>query len=401
MAKRKAAKRDYGSGSVYESRGYWWAQAYQNGRLTRRRRATREDAEAALNEINELRAADVNIERGRQSVEAFSAYWYNEDVLQRDNKARTNVHYLDTLERYVLTAIGTRRLLDVTHAELQTLLNDLRRRDRPLSPQTIKHVKGVIEQLFACALKNGYLKHNPAIGLVAPKVRQPTRAALDVGQVRQFLDAIEGYRLSAAYHVMATLGLRVGEVLAIRRIDVDFAAGTLTIAQQTSYHTALADTPKSETGKRVLPVPPRLLGRLRAAWDAVKPEADWVDHGLLFPSTTGTRKAPRTFEREWTGQQKKVKATKNTPAHVVHLPGLRERGGLPAGVTLHDFRRFCATSLGGMDIHPMTLKHILGHGAGDVTERYIKRQIATMRDALEAHERALWGDVKTAQSLTR
>jgi len=389
MAKQNK-DREYGDGTIYPSadKKAFVAQISIKGKIVRRRRATRAAAELALAELRALRNEGVDIHDGSQSVEAFSNYWYNEDVLQRDIKPRTATHYLRTLERYVLTAIGARRVMDVSHGELQTLLNDLRRRRRPLSPQTVKHVKSVLEQLFTCAKKNHLVKENPALDLVAPAVKRDPKEALTAQQVQCFLESITHYRLAAAYHIMASMGLRLGEVLAIRRIDIDFDNAILTIREATNYETTEADSPKSESAKRPLPIPPHTLAAMRAQWDTVKPAADWKEHGLLFPSEVGTRKAPRAFEREWHGQEKTM-----AKGRKLHIKGLRERGGLPEGTTIHDFRRFVATELGSMDINPMTIKHILGHEAGDVTELYIKRRLPSMRRALEAVEQVIWGDV--------
>ena len=56
-----------------------------------------------------------------------------------------------------------------------------------------------------------------------------------------------------------------------------------------------------------------------------------------------------------------------------------------------------ATQLEDLSIGQRTIKHILGHGAANVTERYIKRSLPTMRRALEAHEAALWGEAEAKE----
>lgn len=390
MAKRKPAKRRYGSGSVYENKdGSYTAQAYSGGKLVRRRCATREAAEAALAELNQKKAAGVDLPAGAQTVETFVNYWYNEVVMQREIKPRTRQHYLDTCERYILPALGMRRLDSITGEDLQTLLNDMRRRPKPLkalSAQTVNHAHGVLKQIFTKAWSMHYLLYNPAADLEVPKVKRQRKDAPTAAQVRAFLAAIEGYRLATAYHVMATLGTRLGETLAIRRIDIDFDAAILTINEQTSYHTNTA-APTKNDHPRPLPIPPRLLARLRAQWESVRPEAEWKNHGLLFPSADGTRKQPSNFEKEWHGWTERKNG-----APAKYRPGLRELGKLPDDTTIHDFRRFCATSIGGMDVNTATIGHILGHGAANVTELYIRRMLSTMRRALEAHERELWND---------
>src|SRR6266540_2948415 len=77
----------------------------------------------------------------------FTIYWFPEVYLQREIKPRTAQHTLDMLQWYILPIIGTHSLNAITHAELQTLLNDMRRRPRPLkllSAQTVQHVRRVL-----------------------------------------------------------------------------------------------------------------------------------------------------------------------------------------------------------------------------------------------------------------
>jgi integrase len=114
---------------------------------------------------------------------------------------------------------------------------------------------------------------------------------------------------------------------------------------------------------------------------------------LLFPSEVGTPQQPRNFERAWSGQWKGKDARRR------FYPWFKQRAGLPEETTLHDLWRFMATALEDLDIGKRTIGHILGHNARNVTEIYIKRNLPTMRRALERLEQALIND-RTHQSLT-
>lgn len=387
----KTKKRAYGTGAPYENPdGTWTAQIYINRQLIRRRCPTREAAEAKLIELNDLKRRGINVHEGGQPLEQFATYWFNEVYLQRTLSARSIKHTRDMIELHVLPTLAHRLLIDIDHAELQTLLNNLRRRPKPkkpLSAQTVNHVHSVLRQIFTKADAMHLLRYNPTLDLEVPKVKRVKKPALTTIQVRAFLDSIEGYRLATAYHVMATLGTRLGETLGLRRIDFNGDFSQVTINQQISYHTREAVAPKQDS-VRPLPVPPRVAAQLRAHWLTVSPLADWQDHGLLFPSDEGTRKLPRNFEREWFGQQKKNR----------FYPGLKQRGGLPDETTIHSFRSFVATMLNGMDVNSATIGHILGHGAKNVTEGYIQRMLPSMRRALEALERELWGEEQAREA---
>jgi integrase len=396
--KGEGDKGAYGSGSIYPNKdGSFTVQIYIHGKLVRRRAPNREAAEALKAELNRQKAAKIDIREGSQPVEQFTNYWFHEVYLQRDIKPRTAKHTLDMLQWYILPVIGARPLNAVLHTDLQTLLNDLRRRPKPLKPlstQTVRHVHRVICDVFTKAHQIHLIYDNPSLNLEVPKIRRVQKEALTIAQVRALFAVVEGTRYGAAFHTMALLGLRIGETLALRRIDFNADFSEVTIRRAIGYHSNDMGTPKSDSAARRLPIPPRLSDMLKAQWAHIKeqqhdPASHWKEHGLIFPSEVGTAIQPRNFERAWSGQNKKVKR-KGVVEHVF-FPGFKQQAGLPDKTVLHDLRRFLATLLEDLDVGQRTIGHILGHAAGNVTEVYIKRNMPTMRRALEKVEQAIWG----------
>jgi integrase len=202
--------------------------------------------------------------------------------------------------------------------------------------------------------------------------------------------AAAGARLGPAFHLMATLGLRIGEALGVRREDFSVDFDTLTISQQISYHSGEAAAPKSDASARTLPVPPRLAARLAEHWMDYYQAIERAN-GLLFSTMSGGPTKPRNFEHLWSGYTHK-RTTKAGPVATFY-PGYKQLAELPEGTTLHDLRRFVATTLEDLDVGQRTIGHILGHQANNVTEGYIKRNLPTLRRALEKLEQALWDDI--------
>ena len=404
--RKNTQKSTYGSGSVYSNKdGSFTVQIYLNRKLVRRRAPNRETAEVILAELNRQKAKGINIRDSAQPVEEFTAYWFPEVYLQRDIKPRTAQHTLNMLEWYILPAIGTRPLNAVSHTDLQTLLNDLRRRPKPLKPlsaQTIHHVHRVLCDVFRKAKQMHLREDDPSEGLEIPKIRRVQKPALTVEQIRALLAAVEDTRYAPIYAIMAILGLRIGEALALRRIDFNSDFTEVKINQAIGYLSNEIGTPKSEEAMRHLPLPPRLSKFLRAQWEHVKvlrddPTPDWKDHGLLFPSEAGTPIQPRNFERTWSGQWKKVR--RKGIVERKFFPGFKQTAQLPEETTLHDLRRFMATTLEDLDVGQRTIGHILGHAAGNVTEKYIKRHLPTMRRALERLEQVVWAETQEQEKV--
>lgn len=391
MAKR--TKAEYGAGSIYPSQDATWEVAVRprkGAKPLRRRAPNRQAAEALRAELVRQRDEGVDIEQGSQLVEDFTAYWYNEVYLQRGRSERQDKHTLDMLELHILPVLSHRVLMDVTHAECQQLINDLRRRPkpkRPLSPQTIHHVYSVLHQVFSKAFAMAYIRRDPTVDLELPKIERAKKPAPALETVQSLLAVVEGHRTAIMFHLMSTLGLRLGEALAIRRVDFNETFSELWIRQALNYKTSKAGAPKRES-VRLLAVPPLLAERCRTHWaNVLRQQADaapdFVNHGIFCPSETGTPIQPRNFERVWSGQVKNDK----------FYPGMKQRAGFPDDAVLHDLRAFTATMLMDLDTQPVIISHVLGHGAKNVTEHYMRHNLPTMRRALERLEEVLWGGV--------
>lgn len=386
----------YGAGSILANQdGTFTAQVYIHGKPVRRRAASRQEAEAIREELNRQKKAKVDVIRGGQAVEDFTAYWFPEVYLQSGVSTRGAKHTLDMLELHILPIIGRRPLNQVTHEELQQLLNNLRRRPgkRPLSAQTVHHVHSVLRPIFSKAKQMRLIEDDPTVGLVLPKINRAERAAPTVEQVRRLLAVVEGHPYSIAIHLMATFGLRLGEALAVRRTDFSDDFSEVYIQQAADYHTHEMGNPKRDS-KRRLPVPAHLAQRCRAQWERILLEQDdptpmFQNQGLLCPSERGTVIQSSNFEKAWRGYTSRRKRKKGLVE--TYYPGFRDKAKLPS-LTTHDLRRFVATTLEGLDVGQRTIGHILGHGAKNITELYIKRELPTMRRALEKLERELWGD---------
>lgn len=391
-------KHEYGSGSILDNPdGSKTVQIYIYGKLVRRRAPDRPTAEIIKAELNEQKRAGIDIRRGSQPVEDFTDYWFNEVYLQRDRSERSQRHTLDMLELHILPVIARRPLNAVSHEELQHLLNDLRRRPKPkkpLSAQTVHHVYSVLKQVFGKAFQMHLIKYDPTVGLELPEIAREEKPALTVKQVRAVLDLVEGHPYALVFHLMATLGLRLGEALALRRTDFNSDFTEVHVRQAISYHTLKMGKPKRDSVRRV-PVPPRLSACCQKQWESVKtrlhdPTPDFQEGGLLAPSETGTAIQPSNFEKAWHGYTERRMRKKGKIER--YHPGFRELAGLPSDATLHGFRSFVATMLEDLDVSQRTIRHILGHGAKNVTERYIKRYLPTLRRGLEKLEAAMWAD---------
>lgn len=132
--------------------------------------------------------------------------------------------------------------------------------------------------------------------------------------------------------LLTLAGLRRSEVLGLRRSDVDFDAGTVTVAQGRvviqGVGTVTGD-PKSKRSRRALPMPPEIFAALRTfkvqqAAEQLALGNGYHDSALVTVNDDGSPMRPVTYSSE-SGRQSIA-------------------AGVPA-IRLHDVRRTAATML--------------------------------------------------------
>ena len=100
-----------------------------------------------------------------------------------------------------------------------------------------------------------------------PVYKREEAVPLTAEQTICVLNAVEGHRLAALYHVALTLGLRLGEVLGLQWGDIDWQAQTITIqrqVQETAGHVAVRNATKTDASLRVA-ASSATLGAVRGA----------------------------------------------------------------------------------------------------------------------------------------
>jgi integrase len=237
---------------------------------------------------------------------------------------------------------------------------------RATLPERYAHaVMGALRQVFAAAVRWGYMSANPA-ALAGENPTPPPR------EVRVYtlaeLDALEA-ELGAVYGPLvpfaAATGLRPQEWAALERADVDRERKLVYVHR----------TRKTAGSVRQVPLSPRAL----AALERVPPR---LDTRLLFPSPSGGRIDLGNFRRrEWAPAVDSAGIAK--PARIYDLRSTFASNGLAAGVTPFELARIMGTSVRMIERHYGTL--IAGAREG----------IATRLAAIEAELEEAAGKAET------
>lgn len=184
------------------------------------------------------------------------------------------------------------------------------------------------------------------------------------------------HRLGPLFSVGVALGLRKGELLALRWDDVDLVGGTLRVqrtVQRLGAGVGLVEgSPKTMRSRRTIPIPPACVvalhqHRTRQEVERAEMGEAWHDDGLVFASTRGTVIEPRNLNRL--------------------LDQLASQAGVPR-IRFHDLRHTCASLLLAQGVSPRVVMELLGHTQMSMTtDLYGHVMPSTLRAASEAADR--------------
>lgn len=368
-------RRGHGEGAIYqrESDGLWCTSidlGFVNGKRKRKviYGKTRREVAEKLKALQREQLQGVNLAAEPLTVGAFLDRWLAEVVVVR-NRPRTHASYSDTVRLYIKPHLGTTLLTKLAPEQVQGMLNALNAQG--LSPRTVTYTRAVLRKALNQALRWGHVPRNVATLVDVPAARRKAIVPLTQAQARALLKAVTGHRLEALYRLTLSLGLRRGEALGLRWQDVDLERKTLRVvmALQRFKGKLVLDAPKTRSSARQLPLPDVLVSVLRAhratqEVERVEAGDEWQEHGLVFPSRTGSPTEPRNLVR--------------------HFKGALRAAGLPESTRFHDLRHSCASFLIAQGVHPRVVMEILGHSQIGITmDTYGHVLPETQRDAVD------------------
>lgn len=217
-----------------------------------------------------------------------------------------------------------------------------------------------------------------------PKVEKKEVASLTAAQIGDLLSKIEGHPLHVPAVVALGIGLRRGEILALRWQDVDLDAGMLQVTRSLgeagSKSLPVQDrlyfkTTKSGAGRRSVSLAPFVVDALRrhlreqleirmALGLGKQP-----DDALVFSTVDGSPISPDKVSRDWAN----LVIARNLP-----------------NVSFHGLRHSNVSMLidGGLDVYAVSRR--IGHSSAALTlETYTHLFRSKDAEAAEAIERAL------------
>jgi integrase len=327
----KSRKRGQNEGSIHHRRdGRWEARlnlGWHDGKRVRKGyfAATREEVAKLLAAAKTEHDRGVPISHSGITVAKYLTDWL--ETVRSSVRPRTYESYELHVRHHVNPEIGNVRLGALRSDHVRGLLK--RKLASGLSPQTVVHMRTVLNTALRQAIGDRLISWNPVSSVKRPKVQRRNHNVFTPEQARAFLVAAEEKRLGPAFAIGLSLGLRRGEILGLRWRDIDLDASTLRVAQTIQRVRAkvagtagvLVSEPKTEQSRRTLVLPAMLVAllrrhRARQAQERLTAGSDWHDAlgGLVFTTARGRPIDPHHVQAEF----KATLAAANLPNMRLH-----------------------------------------------------------------------------------
>ena len=287
-------------------------------------------------------------------------------------KESTAANYTNKADKHVLPTFRDTPISEITQYSIYQFIKSLQ--DSGLSNRYICDILVLVQSVFRYAART-YRIFNPMDGLIKPRTPKPELNLLTPEEDAKLLKIVVKNPDSTMLGIALArfTGLRVGEVCALQWSDIDFNRQTLKVSKTVqrvritegvsgkSYNEWLAGAdenqnavrktkliltdPKSETSKRVIPIPRTLLDYIKKFY------TEETDDDTFVLSGTSKPLEPRTMQMRFARVLEKA----NLPS--VHFHSLR-----------HYFASLCIKL--GFDVK--ALSEILGHSSVEITlNRYV------------------------------
>lgn len=209
---------------------------------------------------------------------------------------------------YLKPQLGHIALAKITAEDISAAYDAIQAERGPaLGPASLRRVHACLSSALTRAVKSRRISYNPAVYVDLPDAPAPVTHPMEPEELRRFLDSIQTHRLGTAFETIASCGLRRGEGLGLRWLDVDVERGIITVRQEFLHigTGAVFGPPKTKAGvDRVIELDVRTVGVLlaqRLAQDVEREQwADaYEDFDLVFAQENGRPYDPSAVSKKF------------------------------------------------------------------------------------------------------
>lgn len=333
MAKRRAK----GEGSVTRRKDGRWQGSVKDPATGKRvyvSGKTQKETAARLAELRQQLARGLNVRGAKQTLGTFLAAWL---AHQQPHWEPSTYEQIEVQVRLHITPyIGDIPLHKLSVAHLQHWQQTLLEQSSDRARRALRYLR----QALNTAMRWELVTRNVANLVDTPKHEARTGRALTPAQVNQLLAAATGERYEVLFHMAVQLGMRQGELLALKWADLNLDSEQPTVTVRKG---------KTKSARRTLPLSSDLVRRLSELWQRHQQErldSRWKEQGAVFATCTGRHLTDTSLLHQY--------------------KRLLRQAGLPADFTFHDLRHTAITRLYEAGIPPAVVQAIAGHSRPDL-----------------------------------
>jgi integrase len=340
-----ARKRAYGKGSITKfAHDRYRARIYIAGKRYSKYHRTKAEADAWIEDIKAPFEQGLSYDAMHVSLSVYLKNWLINK--KAEIKPKTHYQYTQLINDHIIPKIGSMMISDLRPGHIQALYNRMLEQNAGI--RTIRLIHSVLHNAFSQAVKDEMMIRNITEATSPPRPRKKKIQVLSEEESDRLRDAIQGNKLEALFYLAMLTGLRKGELLGLKWLDLDWNTGQINIRRQVQRvhgQSNLLTTLKTERSARTITISHKMLEKLYDHKKAqqlqrIKLGKRWIDNDLIFPSSVGTPLEPSNFDRIWRG--------------------VRDRADLKC--RFHDLRHLAASMmLVKLRIAPTEVAAVLGH----------------------------------------
>lgn len=295
---------------------------------------------------------------------------------RHDLRPSTRASYMTALNRHLLPYFGDIPITEITIKEVRAWFNQYGNK----TPTARAHAYQVLSGIMSTAEDEEIILRSPCrikAGGASKVKREPEVLTLE--ELLALAEAMPKHHRALTL-VCGLGGLRFGEAVALRRRDVDFTAGTVTVVRTAvrANRQKQVNAPKTDAGRRSVALPPFVMEALKVHTQEVGITGG--RDALIFPSRNGDLLSPTALYGRSARIERRGKKRYQKAGYGFHAA--REAIGRPS-LHWHDLRRTAATLGAEQGASVAEMQRRLGHATADMAIHY--QQATVERDRSIAH----------------
>lgn len=313
---------------------------------------TKKQAEKEMNKILYEINNNIYVEANTKTFGAFLEEWL--DTYIKPNKSPTTYSgYEKHVKNYIIPALGNKKLQHLKTLNIQKFYNRLLKESplsgKPMKPKTVQNIHMNVRAALSQAVKLDLIKKNPAENVILPKAKKYKAEIYDQEEVEILIEKVKDTDLEVPICLDVALGLRRGELLALKWEDIDFENCKVKIRNNLVQvgNEIITKEPKTESSIREIELPMTLIQLLKKERKKylekkIRLGEEFNDNDLIICKENGDPFKPHSF----TNKFRRFLARHNLKT-----------------IRLHDLRHTNATLMLKYGINPKVAQQRLGHSS--------------------------------------